>query len=280
VVVPSRVGRYDAGVSGHRLVAALVLALPACASAGGSRAPNVVALSPVTPRAATLPSSPDDHDTTAVDRLTAALRAYIEGGEPGALFELWAPDLSVRAGRARTQTQHDSLFGKNRLAAIYGWAAAHQTRASLRVERQRFESDGHAAMVDWAIVLGQGTDAAAFGEHYLFEKRGGEWKMVRFEYWPLMPDTLEELGPSRFGELDAKVEESRDRGDERNVAYYLMAAYRFDECAEVSRRLTEETPEEPWVWDMRAKASALVGDRADAELSTAEAERRRASAKK
>lgn len=262
-----------------RLVAALVLALPACATPA-PRAPTVVALSPVTGAAAAPPSSPADRDTTPVDRLTAALHAYIEDGKPGDLLAMWAPELSVRAGRARTPTPHDSLFGRDRLAAIYGWAAAHQTRTALHVEQRRFETDGHAAMVDWAIVLGEGTDASAFGEHYMFEKRGGEWKVVRFEYWPLMPDTLEELGPSRFGELDAKVEESRERGDERNVAYYLMAAYRFDECADVSRRLTDQTPEEPWVWDMRAKASAMVGDRADAEASTAEAERRRASAKK
>jgi hypothetical protein len=208
------------------------------------------------------------------------LRAYLEGGEPGDLFALWAPDLSVRAGRGRAPTRHDSHFGRDRLAAIYGWAAAHQPRASLRIERRRFETDGHAAVVDWAIVLGEGADAAAFGEHYLFERRDGGWTMLRFEYWPLMPDTLEEVGPSRFAELDAAVDKSREGGDERNVAYYLMAAYRFDECAETSRRLTEETPEEPWVWDMRAKASALVGDRADAEASTSEAERRRASAKK
>jgi hypothetical protein len=105
------------------------------------------------------------------------------------------------------------------------------------------------------VVTKQGdAEQAAFGEHYRFEKRADGWRLVHYEYWPLMPDTLEEFGAGRFALLDAEADEARAHGNDRLVAYYLMAAYRFDECAQVARRLTDHTPEQPWV-SARIRAS-------------------------
>src|SRR5262249_44334975 len=108
----------------------------------------------------------------------------------------------------------------------------------------------------------------AFGERYELAEKSGTWQIVRFRYWPLRPDTGKEFGALYFEELDAKIEEERRRGDERQAAYDLLLAYRFDELTELVRRLTDQTPDDPWAWKMRAVASAMIGDRADAERAS------------
>jgi hypothetical protein len=183
--------------------------------------------------------------------------------------------MSVRAGRASVASKRDNVFGRARLAAIYGWAGKHEGHMSVRTVSPRYDEHGDRATIEWFVVeTADAMDPSAFGERYALEKRAGEWRIVRFEYWPVKPDTFEELG-AYFEEADAKVDADRASGDERSLAYHLMAAYRFDECAAVTRRLTDATPEEPWCWEMRAKASALVGDREDADRSMVEMKRRK-----
>lgn len=238
-----------------------------CASACAAPIAPAVPIAPAAVTPAVVADSP-------LDLVTNARRAYAEDGDPRALFALWATEMSVRAGRARQPSSRDMVFGKSRLAVIYGWAGKHQGRMTTRIHSPRYEARGDTATLEWLVVeRADAMSPSAFGERYVLEKRGADWKMTRFEYWPVTPDTLEEM-PAYFADADAKVDAARASGDDRALAYHLMGAYRFDECAEVTRRLTDATPDEPWCWEMRAKASALVGDRRDADESMAEMKRR------
>lgn len=77
----------------------------------------------------------------------------------------------------------------------------------------------------------------------------------------------EPFGDEYFARLDRRIDEARSAGDRRNEAYLLMIAFRMAECAVASRKLTEDAPDDAWAWHMREKASAVVGDRMDAELA-------------
>ena len=249
-----------------RVLALVVALVPACAAAPPATTTVAIAPAPA--------SSIVEREATPLDLVQAARRAYAADGDPRLLFALWADDMTVRAGRGRTPSDRDNVFGRARLAVIYGWAGKHEGRMTVRTISPQYAVSGDRATIEWFIV--ERADAmapSAFGERYVLEKRGA-WKIVRFEYWPVTPDTLAELG-EYFADADAKVDAARASGDERALAFQLMAAYRFTECAEVTRRLTDATPEEPWVWEMRAKASALIGDREDADRSMAELKRRK-----
>jgi hypothetical protein len=186
-----------------------------------------------------------------------------------------ADDIHVRSGRARQPSSYDAIYGKSRLVALDGWAADNEVRTTLRIVSPRFESTGRQASVEWMTIMTQSDPekTSAFGESYRLELRNGAWKIVRFEYWPLVPDTLEEFDSEFWATTDEKIEEARKNADERTLAYQLMVGYRFDECNEVSRRLTEAHPDDAWSWGMRATASALVGDQIDAQKASDEKRR-------
>ena len=107
---------------------------------------------------------------------------------------------------------------------------------------------------------------ASFSQRFELVCRSGAWRIERFRYWPLDPDTGQEF-TQFFLDTDAQIERELAEGDLRNAAYHLMLAYRFNECAALSRRLTSDTPDDAWAWGLRAKASALIGDRNDADQS-------------
>ncbi len=250
-----------------RRIASLVCLLfaPACAS------PNVVAtLVPVLPPASAPQKGPS---RTALSQLTEAVRTYLEDGKTSPLFGMYAADLIVRAGRAKAHSPRDIVFGRERLEAIYDYATRHEPGTAPQFTNTVVEERGNRTTIEWIVFL-DGPTAAAFGERYELVADDKSLSIVRFEYWPLRPDTLKEFGSAYFTDVDSRIEEARSKGDDRMVAYLLMAAWRFEECAKLTRELTIATPEEPWVWTMRAKASAIVGDRVDAENAAREATKR------
>jgi hypothetical protein len=255
---------------------ALVALLAGCAASPVARTAPIATVAVATPSAAPVaPPTILRRDTSALDELSAAVRSFIERGERHPLVDMMADDLRVRSGRAHEVSAYDSTYGKARLVALDGWAANNEVKSTLRIVSPHFVSTGHSATVEWSTILTRVDDGElhAFGESYRLELRDGAWKIVKFEYWPLLPDTLKEFDAQFWADEDAKIDEARASGDARQLAYELMVGYRFDECVEVSRRLTAETPNDPWVWGMRATASALVGDQVDAERASAEKRR-------
>jgi len=257
-----------------RASCSLVALVAACTrGAPPAEAPLVATIGPASSAVAPSPVAP--RDDAPLDALTVAVRRFIERGEPQALFAMMADDIHVRSGRARQPSSYDAIYGKSRLVALDGWAADNEVHTTLRIVSPRFESTGRQASVEWMTIMTQ-TDPAktsAFGESYRLELRNGAWKIVRFEYWPLVPDTLEEFDSEFWATTDEKIEEARKNADARTLAYQLMVGYRFDECNEVSRRLTEAHPDDAWSWGMRATASALVGDQIDAQNASDEKRR-------
>ena len=250
-----------------RRVAWLVCLLVASACAS----PNVAAtLVPVLPPIHAPEKGPS---RTALSQLTEAVRAYLEDGKTSPLFGMYSADLVVRAGRAKAPSPRDIAFGRERLEAIYDYATRHEPSTAPQFTKTVVEERGNRTTIEWTVLL-DGPLAAAFVERYELVSDDKGLSVVRFEYWPLRPDTLKEFGSAYFTDVDSRIEDARSKGDDRMVAYLLMAAWRFDECAKLTRELTIATPEEPWVWTMRAKASAIVGDRVDAENAAREAAKR------
>jgi hypothetical protein len=253
---------------------ALFVLLSACAAPPVVAAPLVATIGPVAQ--SVTPPPLVARDVGPLDELTAAVRSFIERGKRQALFAMLADDVSIRSGRGRDSSSYDSIYGRARLVALDGWAADNEVPTTLRIVSPHLASTGRQATVEWSTLLTKADPdgTSAFGESYRLERRDGSWKIVHFEYWPLVPDTLEEFSAEYWASTDAKIDEARaKKGDEQTLAYQLMIGYRFDECAAVSRRLTDSTPDEPWVWGMRATASALVGDQIDAERASDEKRR-------
>jgi hypothetical protein len=244
---------------------ALSLAVAACAPADRVAPTVTVAAAP----ARDAPLQPEEDERAAlVKKMKEAQQAYVERGEVKTFFSMLAPDLEVEAARSSTKSPYDAVFARARLEAIYLWAARHQPKAKVRVADAAVGLRGDTATLSWRTYqTSEGRETSAFGERYDLAKRGGEWKIVRFRYWPLLPDSGKEFGHDYFAELDRKIEQEQQTGDDRNAARDLVLAYRFDESAALSRRLTAQTPEEPWVWEIRGLTSALIGDIDDAERS-------------
>ena len=247
-----------------RRVASLACLLVASACASPKVVATLVPVAPLAPAPAKRPSQ------TALSQLTEAVRTYLEDGKTGPLFGMYAADMVVRAGRAKAQSPRDIVFGRERLEAIYDYATHHEPGTAPQFTHTLVEERGSRTTIEWTVFL-DGPIAAAFGERYELVTDDKGPTIVRFEYWPRRPDTLKEFGSAYFTDVDSRIEDARSKGDDRMVAYLLMAAWRFDECAKLTRELTRATPEEPWVWTMRAKASAIIGDRADAENAAREA---------
>jgi hypothetical protein len=219
-----------------------------------------------------------DEAAAVVRTLRTAQVDYLEGRGTRALFAMHAPELEVRAARSKAPGDKDNVFNGDHLRAIYSWAAHHGVPTTAKVGEPTVERGPEWVSVEWTLRLEHPAEIpdappVAFGERYVLERRGGEWRIVRFRYWPLRPETMDEFGAAYFADLDQQIEQTRASGDRRRVAWLLLAAYRFEECAALSRALAEEEPKEPWVWKMRATASAMVGDGEDAEAAMATAAR-------
>lgn len=203
----------------------------------------------------------------AVDTLIEAQRAYLERGDTKPFSLLLLPDVKVEACRARAPGTFDLVFSKSQLDGIHQWAAQNdgQSAAEFTTVETRATSDsvGLELRLDLAKETGE---RASFGQRFELVCRSGAWRIERLRYWPLDPDTGEDF-TQFFQATDASIERELSEGDLRNAAYHLMLAYRFNECAALSRRLTSDTPDDAWAWGLRAKASALIGDRSDADQS-------------
>ncbi len=132
------------------------------------------------------------------------------------LTALWSDDLRVRSGRSHEPLPTDAVFGKARLAVIDGWAAAHQMRVTATITPRRVDVTATHAFISWSVVMtAPGCDAGAFVDEYELVRRGDAWTMVRYDYWPVLPDTLEEFGSAFWADADAKVDAARAANDDR-----------------------------------------------------------------
>lgn len=243
----------------------VIASLTACAKPPAAP----VAATETAPAPVAVAVSPDDRSRV-LDELTTQRKANVAGRDPTPLMAMFADDADVCVARSAEKAWTDLHFAKKRLNAIYQWAARNEKEAhTVRLDETKVSGVGDRIVVEWHAVEEGRTETYDFGERYEFAKRAGAWKIVAFRYWPLMEGTGKEFD---FQALDQKVEDARARGDRREEAYYLMGAYRFEECARVARLITEQTPEEPWCWEMRAIASAMMGDEEDADRSMRRAE--------
>ena len=247
---------------GKRLSFATVF-LTACASS-----PAVPAVT--LPAPPVQPGPPPDADDPRlgkelVERVAEAERAYEEGGNPKPILELIAPDARIEAARLERPGRHDWRFSHARLQAIYTWAAQYASNTKFTYKDVHVTANATYATFTWTTMSESPPDQQSwFGQRYELERRGGEWRVVYFRYWPLRPDTGKEFGAAYFADLDHKIETALSTSDYRDAAYDMMLGYRFDECAKLARGLTESTPDDWWAWDMRSRASAMVGDLDDA----------------
>jgi hypothetical protein len=203
----------------------------------------------------------------AVGTLFDAQRAYLERGNTKPFSLMLLPDVNIEACRAREPGAFDLVFSKTHLDDIYQWAAENDGPSAAEFTTVETRATSGSIGLELRLDLAKETgERASFGQRFELVCRSGAWRVERFRYWPLNPDTGEDF-TQFFLATDASIERELSEGDLRNAAYHLMLAYRFNECAALSRRLTSDTPDDAWAWDLRAKASALIGDRSDADQS-------------
>jgi hypothetical protein len=204
---------------------------------------------------------------TAVEMLVEGQRAYLERGDTKPFSALLLTDVEVLAGRSRTPDAFDFPFSKGQLDALYRWAAANE--GQFRAEFTTLEVDAAPtwAKVELELRYSKPTgERAAFGQRFELACSAGAWRVAHFRYWPLDPVTGREF-TAFFQETDARIQQDLEASDLRDAAYRMMLAYRFNECAGLARRLTTDDPGDAWSWELRAKASALIGAIDDAEQS-------------
>jgi hypothetical protein len=203
----------------------------------------------------------------AVGTLIEAQRAYLERGDTKPFSLLMLSDVKVEACRARAPGPFDLVFNKSQLDGINQWAAQNEGQSAAEFTAVETRATSDSVGLELRLDLAKETgERASFGQRFELACRSETWRIERFRYWPLDPDTGEDF-TQFFQATDASIERDLSEGDLRNAAYHLMLAYRFNECAALSRRLTSDTPDDAWAWELRAKASALTGDRDDADQS-------------
>jgi len=201
-----------------------------------------------------------------VERVAEAERAYEEHAEPRAILSLIAEDARIEAARSERSAPRDWRFTHERLEAIYTWAAKYATETTFSYKDVHVVTNTplHVVFTWTTMSESHGGSESWFGQRYELERRGGDWKVIAFRYWPLRPDTGNEFGTAYFADLDRQVSAALKAGDQKNAAYNMMLGYRFDECARLAREIADANPDDWWSWDMRSRASAMVGDLEDA----------------
>jgi hypothetical protein len=259
----------------HRAVKRLLLLfLVSCGSSAVATTTVVIPVAPppvVKPEVAVADPSPE-----LVNTIVLADAEYSEHSNPKPFLALFDDDATIEVGRVERPGARDVHFGKKRLAVVYEWAAASGQIRTFRHEGERGRFDGDKVTVQLKTFESvKGTSPIAFGQRFDLMERDGAWKIIRFRYWPLYPDSGREFGEPYFEDLDAKIAADLAADNRREAAYRMMISYRFDECAVLIRRITSEAPDDPWGWDLRSTASAMTGDAADAAASRATAKRLR-----
>lgn len=228
------------------------------------------AVPPIVDLKATSAAGPDtavgeDSSTEVVNLLNSAQRAYLEQGDVKPFANLLSPGAKITASRMRALGPYDSRFTKERLIHIYEWATRNEERFSARFVTIKAQVTGNAADVEIRLETEAKGIKSWFGQTFRLVKQDGLWQVVAFRYWPINPETRQDFTMDFFGEMDRSVEEDLRNRDYRNATYHLFVGYRFDDAAMFGRTLTETDPQDVWAWEMRAKASAMIGDKNDAE---------------
>lgn len=219
---------------------------------------------------AAIPEAAPAEDTSSevVNLLNAAQRAYLEQGDVKPFAKLLSPEAKITASRMRAFGPYDSRFTKERLVHIYEWATRNEERLSARFVTIKAQVIGNAADVEIRLETEAKDIKSWFGQTFRLVNQDGLWQIVAFRYWPINPETQQDFTMDFFGEMDRSVEEDLRNKDYRNATYHLFVGYRFDDAAMFGRTLTETDPEDVWAWEMRAKASAMIGDKNDAEKAS------------
>jgi len=248
-----------------QLAAFMALALSVLACARQTSVPAVTLPAPSQTAAAPLEVVDPALPKQLVERVAEAERAYEEHAEPRAILTLIADDARIEAARSEHAAPRDWRFTHQRLEAIYTWAAkyAAETTFSYKDVQVVTNTPLHVVFTWTTMSESHGTESW-FGQRYELERRGGDWKVIAFRYWPLRPDTGNEFGTAYFADLDRQVAAALKQGDQKQAAYNMMLGYRFDECAKLARDIADTNPDDWWSWDMRSRASAMVGDLEDA----------------
>jgi len=220
------------------------------------------------PVAAAEASSGEDSSREVIQLLISTQRAYIERADPKPFADLLSPEAKITAARLRAPGAYDTRFTKQRLVHIYEWASRNEERLSAKCVTIKAQVTGDAAEVEMRLETEGSGVKAWFGQTFRLVKFDGAWQIVRFRYYPINPDTQEEFAASFFEEMDRLAAEDLRTGDYRNATYHLFVGYRFDDSAMLARQLTDADPADPWAWEMRAKASAMIGDKEDAEKAS------------
>lgn len=207
-----------------------------------------------------------------VEDMAAAERKYEEDHDPTDILAFFAPDAIIYAGRSEQPSASDNIMDKRSFEAVYLWASRFDSKMRFSYEDANLTRNGDSAVMQWKTSHDAGgpDQTYSFVQRYELKRRDNRWLVVKYRYWPIRPENGEEYD---WEALDQQVDASRAANDQRNLARNLMLAYRFKESADVARRITEQDPNDAWNWDMRAKASAMVGDLADAEESSVRASR-------
>jgi hypothetical protein len=107
-----------------------------------------------------------------------------------------------------------------------------------------------------------------FAEMYELSFERGSWRITSLRSWPVA--RVENGGKYVFGEgwtddLDREIAHLVESGgDESELVYALVSAYRYREALTIVRRLTESLPDSVWHWNIRALCAGFVGDTNDA----------------
>lgn len=231
-----------------------------------------------TPLAVAEPTSPEDATREVVSLLNSAQRAYLEHADPKPFANLLSPEAKIIAARLEAPGMFDARFTKERLVRIYEWATRNEDRFAAKFITIKAQVTGNSADVEMRLETESNAVKSWFGQTFRLVKFDGVWQIVRFRYWPINPQTQRDFSEEYFAEMDRLAEEDLRNGDYRNATYHLFVGYRFDDAAMFGRTLTDADPNDAWAWEMRAKASAMIGDKVDAEKASEMTRRLKASA--
>lgn len=220
------------------------------------------------PAAALESASTEESVTEVVNLLNSAQRSYLEEADVKPFANLLSPEVKITASRMRALGPYDSRFTKERLIHIYEWATRNEDRFSAHFVTIKAQVTGNAADVEIRLETEAKDVKSWFGQTFRLVKQDGSWQIVAFRYWPINPETQQDFTMDFFGGMDQSVEDDLRNGDFRNATYHLFVGYRFDDAAMFGRTLTDADPDDVWAWEMRAKASAMIGDKIDAEKAS------------
>ncbi|MCG8583263.1 MAG: nuclear transport factor 2 family protein, partial [Pirellulales bacterium] len=205
-----------------------------------------------------------------------AQRAGFERHDYKRYMQQWADDAKLVLGRSDEEGKYDVILNCDQIASSRKLLFHGEPTRTLTFDESTVDVNGDSAELKLQTTIKYEKWATTIDEIYRLRKTDAGWKVVLNRAWPVVEKRLgivvTRYDADGWKRLDEAVEDARRNGDESEVGWALISAYRFADANELARRRTVRDDATAIDWMQRSHAALTLGKTDDAISSFAATE--------